>query len=260
MTESGNVLLVTPHDPAGVSDIAYHNARGMLALVRAASERVRIVVRAPQNEGLVISGGAISETEAAFLEVETSTGVGHVFKITAGGMSDLFDISPTSADAAYYPANPDAIAIGSKGDVAVLRTPSGSDPPSAIDPAYVLQSAVAPTALAPWSTAKLADDPACKGDGGWRATVQAIGPWVRVTTPELRVEDAPMLARVKWNDKRVCIEGIEVKLPNASLRGGADALNVSTWLVSRGGQFARVSVGEGFEWRQPLECSLASSP
>jgi hypothetical protein len=260
MTETGNLFPVTSHDANAPNDLAYHSARGMLAVVRA-NERVRVVVRPPQNEGLVISGAVLSDAESVFLELETSTAVGHVFKVTGSGVSDLFDISPTSSDATYYPANPDAIAINAKGDVAVLRTPSGSDPPSAIDPAYVIQPALAPIALAPWSTAKLADDASCKGDPGWRATVAAIGPWVRVTTPELRVDEAPMLARVKWNDKRVCVEGVEVKLPNVTMRSGTDTVTASTWLVGRAGQFARVAIGEGFEWRQPLECSLvASSP
>jgi hypothetical protein len=70
-----------------------------------------------------------------------------------------------------------------------------------------------------------------------------------------------MVARVKWSDKRVCLEGFEVGLPAASVRvRGAeaqDALQISTWLVARGAAFARVGVGEGFEWRQSLECSIA---
>ncbi len=258
MTEAGNLFVVTPADPNGAGDLAYHNARGMLALVRSASERTRVIVRTPQNDALVISGSALSDAEAVFLEVEASTGIEHVFKTTAGGVSDLFDVSPTSADAGYYPANPDAVAIGPKGDVAVLRTPSGSDPPSAFDPAYVLQPATAPAALAPWATAKLADD-SCKSDTGWRATISSIGPWVRVTTPEMRVDDSPMIARVKWNDKRVCIEGVEVKLPNVTMRSGSDTITASSWLVGRGASFARVAIGEGFEWRQPLECTVSPS-
>jgi hypothetical protein len=258
MTESGNLFVVTPSDPNSGGDLAYHNARGMLALVRSGSERTRIVVRTPQNDALVIAGGAISDSEAVFLEIEPSTAVEHVFKTAGAGISDLFDVSPTATEATYYPANPDTIAIGPKGDVAVLRTPSGSDPPSALDPAYVVQPATSAVALAPWATAKLADD-SCKSDPGWRATIATIGPWVRVTTPELRVDDSPMIARVKWSDKRVCIEGIEVKLPNVTVRSGSDTVTASSWLVGRGGTFARVAIGEGYEWRQPLECTAVPS-
>ena len=115
----------------------------------------------------------------------------------------------------FYPANPDALAVGPRGDLAVVRTGSGSDPASANDPALLLVAAMPPVALAPWSTLRLADDPACK-EPGWRTTLQAIAPWIRVTTPELRAEDMPMIARVKWSEKRVCLEGFEVKLPDVT--------------------------------------------
>lgn len=260
MTETGNIVPITPVDPNAPSELAFHNPRGLLALVR--GERTRLAMRAVQNDAVVVSGASLGGDEAAFLEIE-SGGVGHVFKIGASGMTDLFDVSPTVADAAYYPPNPDAIAVGPKSELAVLRTPSGSDPASAWDPAFVIVPAMPPVGLAPWSTLRLADDPACK-EPGWRATLQVIAPWVRIATPELRVDEAPMLARVKWNDKRVCLEGIEAKLPTVTLRvasgtSGADPIVVSTWLVAKGSTFARVGVGEGVEWRQPLECSIVSA-
>ncbi len=261
MTEAGNIVPVTPVDANAPSDIAFHNPRGLLALVR--GERTRLAMRAVQNDATVVSGVSLGGDEAAFLEVESS-GVGHVFKIGAGGTTDLFDISPTVNDAAYYPANPDAIAVGPKSEIGVVRTASGSDPSSSWDPAIVIVPAMPPSALAPWSQLRLADDPACK-EPGWRTTLQVIAPWVRVSTPELRVEDAPMLARVKWNDKRVCLEGIEAKLPNVTLRvsngtSGGEPLVVATWLVAKGSTFARVGVSEGVEWRQPLECTIVPAP
>ena len=116
-----------------------------------------------------------------------------------------------------------------------------------------------PVALAPWSTLRLADDASCK-DPGWRTTLQIITPWIRVTTPELRTEDLPMLARVKWSDKRVCLEGFEVKLPDVTVRApgatGSEPLKVASWLVARGNVFARVAIADGVEWRQPLECTM----
>jgi hypothetical protein len=217
-------------------------------------------MRASQNNAMVISGvvlGAAATTseEVAFLEVETS-GVARVFKMTGGATVDLFEVSPTT-DETYYPANPDALAVGPRGELAILRTPSGSDPASGLDPAFLLVQATPPIALAPWSELKLADDPACKAEpGGYRATLQTIAPWVRVTTPELRVEDAPMLARVRWSAKRVCLEGFEVKLPSVSIRASSDLGSFATWLVAKGSSFARVSVSEGIEWRQALECSV----
>jgi hypothetical protein len=164
-------------------------------------------------------------------------------------------------DTSFYPANPDALALGPKNELAIIRTGSGSDPASSHDPALLLVPAMPPAALAPWSTLRLPDDPACK-EPGWRTTLQVIAPWVRVTTPELRVDDMPMVARVRWSDKRVCLEGLEVKLPDVTVRApgpsGSDSLHVASWLVARGSTFARVAIGEGVEWRQPLECSLVA--
>lgn len=256
MTESGAIVPVTPLDPNAPSEIAVHNVRGLLVAFR--GERTRVAMRSSQNEGSVVSGGQLAGDEVAFLEVEGS-GTGHVFKLGPSGIVDLFDVSPTVNDPSYYPANPDAIAIGPKNEIAILRTASGSDPASMHDPALLIIPAMPPHPLAPWSEVKFADDPACKSEtGGFRATLQLVAPWIKITTPELRVEDAPMLARVRWTEKRVCLEGFEVKLPNQAVRSAAlvEPTSVSTWLVAKGSTFARIGIGEGVEWRQALECSV----
>jgi len=267
-TETGTFVALTSADPTAPSDVALHNVdHGLLAILR--GERVHVAIRSPQNNTSVVSGvvlagiaGAASD-EAAFLEVDSS-GVGHVFKVSAGSVSDLFDVGPAGNET-YYPANPDALAVGPKGELAILRTPSGSDPASALDPAYVMAPAMPPVPLAPWSELKLAGDPACKSEpGGWRAALQLIAPWIRVTTPELRVDESPMIARVRWTAKRVCLEGFEVRGPSVNIRvpqpeGGYDTANVATWLVGKGGMFARVAVAEGMEWRQALDCSIVAT-
>jgi hypothetical protein len=259
-TESGAVIPLASHDPAAPSEIALHNVdHGLIAFAR--GERVRVAVRPNPNGTNVVSGVSTGPDEAAFLEVDSS-GVGHVFKVGVG-ITDLFDVSPTANDS-LYGANPDALAVGPKGDLAVLRTPSGSDPASSFDPAYLIIPAAAPVPLAPWSDVRFADDAACKAEtGGYRAVLQLIGPWVRFTNPELRVEDVGMLARVRWTPKRVCLEGFEVKGPSVNIRApgasGTDPLTLATWIVARGSTFARVGISEGAEWRQPLECSVVST-
>lgn len=261
-TETGVAVTLASLDPFAPSDIAIHNTdHGLLSVFR--GERTRVAIRSSQNNASVVSGVSLPNDESAFLEVDSS-GVGHVFKLTASGaLSDLFDVSPT-ANETYYPANPDALAVDPKGNLAILRTPSGSDPPSKLDPAFLMIPATPPTALAPWSELKLADDAACKSEpGGYRAVLQVIAPWVKVSTPELRVaDDTPMIARVRWTAKRVCLEGFEVRVPSVSVRvpnpsaGSGNSDTFSSWIVARGSSFARVSVAEGLEWRQPLECSI----
>ncbi|MBS2013898.1 MAG: hypothetical protein JST00_13495 [Deltaproteobacteria bacterium] len=262
MTESGSVALVTPADANAPGDLVLQHPRGLLAVIRA-NERVKIAMRVSQNDGsTVVSAVSLPGDDVAFLELEGS-GVGHVFRTSGSTTSDLFDVSPTIADTGFYPANPDALAINAKGDLAILRTASGSDPASAADPAILMVPSMPPVALAPWSTLRTMDDPACK-EPGWRATLQTILPWVRITSPELRVLDIPMVARVKWNEKRVCLEGLEVKLPDVSMRvpgaGGHEPLKVGSWLVLRGNTFTRVAVADGVEWRQPMECTVVPPP
>jgi hypothetical protein len=265
-TETGTVVTLASSEPAAPSEIALHNVdRGLLTIVR--GERVRVVMRVSQSNASVISGVMLggrggAADDSAFLEVDSS-GVGHVFKVGSGGVADLFDVSPAGSEA-YYPANPDALAVGPKGELAIVRTPSGSDPPSPLDPALLLVQAAPPVPLAPWSELKLADDPVCKAEpGGYRATLQIVAPWIRVSTPELRVEEAPMIARVRWTPKRVCLEGFEVKLSRASVRiaqgGGYEQATFATWLVGKGSTFARVGVAEGIEWRQGLECTVVTT-
>ncbi len=260
MTESGNLVAITPRDGGAASEMVFHNARGLLAVLR--PDRSRVVMRPSQNDGLVVSAAALGGDEVALLEIE-SGGPEHVFKVSASGASDLFDLGTNLGDAMFYPGNPDAIAIGPKGDIAIVRTASGSEPASELDPALLVVPGSKPKALAPWSKLVLATDPACAADTtGYRTTLQLIGPWIRTASPDLRVEEGPMLARVKWSESRVCLEGLEVKVPGVNVRvpgeSGIEPFRQSSWLVSRGGSFARVAVGEGVDWRQPLECTLTA--
>jgi hypothetical protein len=255
MTESGVVILMTPAEADAPSEIALHNARGLLAWTGRRA-RPRLLVRPSEDEAVVISGVALSADEAAFLELESS-GRGRAFKITGGAATDLFEIGPAATDPWFYPANPDALAVGPKGELAIVRVASGSEPPSTLDPALLLVPGAPAVALAPWSTLTFADEEACRAEpGGYRVTLQAIAPWVRLSTPELRTEDGGMLARVRWSERRVCLEGIELRLPPVTVRAPGEPVPVATWLISRGRSFARVGIGEGVEWRQPLTCEL----
>lgn len=262
-TETGNPVFVLPADPNAPSDLAMHNVdRSVLTLLR--GERARVAMRTSTTSAMVTSAVMLPADETAYLEVD-STGAGRVFKVgPSGAVTDLFEVNPQSPEG-LYPANPDALAIGPKGELVILRTPSGSDPASALDPAFVSGPALAgPEALAPWSELKLEGDPACKDRDGYRAVVQTVGPWIRTTTPELRVGSAPGLLRVRWSARRVCLEGFEVATANLTLRvptatGAPETIPFSSWIVGRGSSFARVAIGDGVEWRQALECSVVAT-
>jgi hypothetical protein len=183
----------------------------------------------------------------------------------------VFDLeAPPSGE--LYPANVDALAVGPGGDLAILRTPSGSEPPSAMDPAVAIAPGNPPAALAPWSSLVPADDAACKSDAsGWRATVQGMAPWIRIVgSAELRGEDdAPMLLRVRWGASRVCLEAVEGRVQDAAIAaapasppsqwGTPRDSPVEAWVVARfagGATAGLVAVVAGGEMHQSLECRL----
>jgi hypothetical protein len=98
--------------------------------------------------------------------------------------------------------------------------------------------------------------------------VQAVAPWIRVAGPqELRgLESAPMLARVRWNASRVCLEAVEVRVQDTTVAGATESpfgtpwdSPVEAWVVARfagGATAGRVIVVAGGEMRQPLECTI----
>jgi hypothetical protein len=130
--------------------------------------------------------------------------------------------------------------------------------------------------LAPWSTLAPADDPACKADtAGYRVTLQTIAPWLRLkaASEELRgMDDAFMLARVRWSPARVCLEGVELRAQDMTVVQPANVMGpagwgtpwdspVESWVVARFTGTAasgRVVVVPGGEVRQPLECKLGA--
>lgn len=259
--ENASVLPITPHDPNVASDVLVQGTRGLYVATR--GERTRTAFHVSAADGRAISAVALGADETAVLEVDGATGVEHVFKITASGLVDLFDVNATVSETSMYPANPDALAISSKGDLVVLRVPSGSEPSSELDPAYVITPGAGQKALAPWSTLRFAEDPACKSEpGGYRATIQLVAPWLRLASADLRGEDSPSIVRVRWTEQRVCLEGFEVRGSDVTVRRasastpGNVTANAGTWIVGRGNVSARVAIGAGFEWRQPFECSL----
>ena len=254
-TRVGTVASLLPSDPQAASEIAIHNTEtSILTILRGG--RARHVFRNAAAAEVVASGVLLPNDEAAFLET-SSGGISRAFKVGANGLtSELFEVGAVTADGSA-PANTDALALGPRNELAVIRTPSGGEPASAYDPALLLVPGEAAQALAPWSTAAFEGDAECKAEpGGYRAVIQLLGPWVHVGAPDLQVEDAPMSARVRWTASRVCIEGLEARMAPVALRIDGEPVNVSTWLVGRGGSYARVATAEGIEWRQPLECTV----
>jgi hypothetical protein len=264
------VVPVTPADPEGPDDLLVQLADGGVAVVRAepgARAKTRAAYESARGEEWRVVSAVAVDGGFAWLE-EDSTGQARVMKLGASPVpSAAFDLdAPPASD--LYPANVDALAVGPHGELGVLRSASGGEPPSVADPAVILVPGAPPQALAPWSTLTTADDGACKADPtGWRVTVQTLGPWIRLTgSGELRgADDSFMLARLRWNARRVCLEGFELRVQDTGGSPGGQAgpwgnafdQPTESWVVARFGaatSAGKVVVVAGGELRQPVQC------
>jgi hypothetical protein len=254
-------------DPLAPGDLAFATELGMVGVVRSTG-RVKVTMRpAAQDTQWLVSAAAIAGDDLGLLEVDAN-GLSHVSRWSGSAIVSLFDV-PAPARPELYPANPDALAVNAKGDVGIIRTPSGGEPPTASTPALLYQHGLPVTPLAAWSTITSADDPACKADTGFRANIQTVRSWIKLP-PELTEPDVRMIARVKWSAQRVCLEAVEIRGPDqkaAILTRGDDPNEkaystqqvVETWVIAKlaGGQQAvRAGIAPGLEWRQPLTCPL----
>ncbi|MFO0588080.1 MAG: hypothetical protein U0441_11095 [Polyangiaceae bacterium] len=170
------------------------------------------------------------------------------------------EIGPRAVESWYPPPNPDAVAINAKGDVAVLRTPSGFEPPTADDPALLILRGPRIVPLAPWSAAVSASDPSCAAspDDMYRATIQIASPWVYVGDHPLGNPTlSGMTARVRWSPTRLCIEALDVpeeRRENAAFPDrDTEPVITATFAPD---EAARNDIEPGLEYREKLSCAL----
>jgi hypothetical protein len=270
------VVPATSADPSSPDDLLVQLAGGGVSLLSGSSRpttRPRFAHEAGRSdEWRIVSAASLEGNGIAWLE-EDASGEARALRLGAPAVPTVAFVldAPPSAD--LYPANIDALAVGPRGDLGVVRAPSGGEAPSSADPAVLLVPGAPAIALAPWSTLAPADDPACKADpAGWRVTVQTIAPWMRLTASVAdlrRMEDAFMLARLRWSPTRVCIEAVELRTEDMAVPSAGPTspwgtpwdAPVESWVVVRfagGTQAGRVVVFAGGELRQPLECKLGT--
>jgi hypothetical protein len=161
-----------------------------------------------------------------------------------------------------YPANPDALAIGAQGELAILRTPSGREPATVADPALLFHQDGSVSRLAPWSRLFLADSPECKpAADDYRALLQTSRAWIRLIDAAQPMDEAAlqagMFAMLRGNSERLCLEAVEVADSPVERADSNHATHLAARFVGRGRGAARLGFDSGFEFRQPLNCSLA---
>lgn len=269
------VTPVLPVDPAGVTELLFAlsplDTGGVVGVSRGAQIELSWATEAP---GFPVSAVALparpagasagSPTAAAGLAALwlDDSGASRVLQLAGGAMTPLGSLPPppSSSD---YPANPDALAVGPQGELAILRTPSAGEPPSAEDPALLFPlGGGAPRPLAAWSTLTSAADPACRdAKDGYRAHVLTVRPWLRVGAGRPPDEAlTPMLARVRWSEARVCLEAVELPVGMSSTSAGMPHETVLVARLSPPAAAAEVTVGVGLERRLPMSCALTPAP
>ncbi len=205
--------------------------------------------------GTVIISATASGPHTLVVLASGANGTTDVIEVAAGKARRLFTLPPLAP--ALYPANPDALAIGARGEIGVLRARSGSEPASDADPLLLLDENGAVTALAAWSKLYPADAAECKvAPNDYRAVLETTHSWLTSADDGSDVAaDAQrgMFAMIRINADRVCLEAVE--LPQ--LQAQYPAQVVARFAGNRRGA-ASVGVSPGVELRQPLDCGLSA--
>jgi hypothetical protein len=234
-----------------------------LALVERNGDRgatFRFVGVMPEPAVLVGAASGAAGEIYALLESPDATSI--IAKIVPGGVMAFGHVPPTPSGVAFPFDN--ALAIGPKGEVAVLRSPSIRVPPSKDDPALLVHVTgnAPPISLAAWSTLTLASDPACKADvDGYRVTLQPASVWLTTIvrgSPPPDVNSATTVLRLRWSRTRVCLEGVEAEQHQVIVEP-ATGRTVPAAVVAAFNSAPSASLltyGVGVEMRQPLNCEL----
>lgn len=155
---------------------------------------------------------------------------------------------------------PEVLAIRSDGTLAAGYLPVGPEPPSRGDPLRLVSSSSA-FPLAEWSTWMPANAAGCApAVDDYRFTLRLESPWLTLVLPRVEpsygyVTERRMLALLRANAQRVCIEGVEI----AGLRHTTEVASVPLRVVATFTGESRASlvgISAGSEYRQDLVCGL----
>jgi hypothetical protein len=229
--------------------------------VRGAGTAEVVTARVAAGEPSWTSAVQSGPNQLALLSAD-SDGSLEVFEFAAGRARRLFQIP--GLDAGLLSSNPDALAIGAQGALAILRTPSGSEPPTSSDPALLFHEDGTVSELAPWSRLFLADAPECKpAAGDYRALLQTSRAWLQLIDAAQPMNDDArvhgMFAIVRGNAERLCLEAVELADEPVERANATYQTRLSARFVGRGRGAARLGLDAGFEFRQPLSCALSSA-
>jgi hypothetical protein len=217
----------------------------------------RVNVITPWDDNLSLESAAL-ERDGSLLLLATDGASARVWRFRQGAGVELFGV-PSSPLRSSHPTS-DALGISEKGDVVVLRFPSGANPPTKDDPPLVFAPNKSIEELAPWSSVRLAQDPACANRSGYRAIVVTPSSWLKLVHGATDVSEGwGMIAAVRWSKERVCLEAVELAAPQFWHNDEAAETRVVLSVTAKA-TAARIGISAGFELREPLTCTLMSSP
>lgn len=225
--------------------------------VRGGGKNVALSVGDSEDQTSFISAAQRTQDKLVMLGGH-SDGAVDVVEFTSGRARRLFQI-PSSA---HYPSNSDALAIGPGGELALLRTPSGSQPATSADPAILLHEDGKVSVLAPWSRLFLADAPECKPvTSDYRAVLQTSRAWLQLIDASEPASDellgAGMFAILRGNAERLCLEAVELAAAPIERADSSFETRFTARFVGRDKGAARLGFAPGFEFRQGLSCRLS---
>jgi hypothetical protein len=215
--------------------------------------RSTLLTGGPENAGFSPISAISRKTGELTLLVEDSECAPRVLEFDPKGRVRALFSLPRRAAQRACPGNSDALALLPDGSAAVIRTPS-SAPPSADDPALLLQPGKAPVALAAWST--LAPFEQCSSDpAAARALFATTEHWVALTHPNADETTPGMMAAVRWSPTKVCAEALEIASGTQDIGDRSLEMRVLARLVSPAAA-SRRGIGLGGELTETATCKL----
>jgi hypothetical protein len=231
---------------------------GNLVLWARGGAPARPLVLGPENEGYEPIAATVRGKDDLELLLTGDSCTSRAVTLNAAGSSVLFELG-TRPSHVPCPSNPDALAQAPDGSPAVVRMPSGPQPPTADDPALLLRPGQPALALAPWSTLRPGDAPECSGaDAAYRALVMLPESWIRLVAPAIALSEhapQPMVALVRWGTARVCLDVVEIAATTVTVPENELPTAVTARLVAPV-EAARRGYSLGAELSQPLSCRL----
>lgn len=106
----------------------------------------------------------------------------------------------------------EALALGPKNELGILRLPRGDGFANAASPALLLRQDAELSPLAPWSRLEPGASAACsKPAAEWRVVLQLGMPWLRLTgLRDTSPDRGGVTAALRWRSDRVCVDWLQV--------------------------------------------------